>query len=305
MSLLTPAAQTEQKSAKHVPHGEHGYALVALIGVMMFALILTTAAAPQVKKESQREREEEMLWRGHQIATAIAFYYSEHGRQWPKGLNELVQGTEVGTRKVRYLRPSALCDPMTPCSPGKVNWRLVHPGDGLPKDLYEAYKATMDRLQRESGIPPQTPAMFAELFAMARLGGLSLSGQQAGEAPPDANNGVPPGQEPPQDSGSGGGDDRLKTPDVIGVVSRKSEKMFRSYYGIDKYNEALFFPTIPAQAGGFLPPLALGNGIASAPTAPPRDQDGCINIGGQKTGCLSGGLCPPPKRINPQTGVCE
>lgn len=39
--------------------GEQGYALIALIGIIMFAMILTTAAAPVLKKELQREKEEE------------------------------------------------------------------------------------------------------------------------------------------------------------------------------------------------------------------------------------------------------
>jgi hypothetical protein len=42
--------------------------------VMMFGLILTTAAAPTLQREMQREKEEEMLWRGQQIVVAIRNY---------------------------------------------------------------------------------------------------------------------------------------------------------------------------------------------------------------------------------------
>ena len=138
---------SEKVSKGNPQRGERGYALIALIGVMMFALILTTAAAPQVKKETQREREEEMLWRGQQVASAIALYYKENGR-FPlgeKGMRELVEGiqsaSQIGAKKKKYLRPSALCDPMTPCASGTINWRLVRPGDSLAGELYEAYNA--------------------------------------------------------------------------------------------------------------------------------------------------------------------
>jgi hypothetical protein len=35
--------------------------------------------------------------------------------------------------------------------------------------------------------------------------------------------------------------------------------MFRTYYGIEEYDHALFFPNIPVLAGGFISPFVLGN----------------------------------------------
>ena len=77
-------------------HSEQGYALIALVGILMFGLILTTAAAPMIKRESQREKEEEMLWRGAQVAKAIELYGPLGG---PSGkpmtkLRDLVEGRE-------------------------------------------------------------------------------------------------------------------------------------------------------------------------------------------------------------------
>src|SRR5215813_10511993 len=60
---------------------ERGYALIGLMAVMMFALILTTATAPTLKQEMQREKEEEMLWRGQQVALAIRNY---RATCWPR-----------------------------------------------------------------------------------------------------------------------------------------------------------------------------------------------------------------------------
>lgn len=281
----------QRKGRQKSKTGERGYALIAIVGVMMFALILTTAAAPRVQKESQREREEEMLWRGHQIAAAIARYKGVRGT-FPTDLNDLVQGIEVGVKKIRFLRPSALCDPMMPCSPGTTNWRLVHPGDPLPKDLLEAYLATMQKAAIQ--LPPP-----ADLVAMARLGGAKLPGEPA-DTKLDGN--IGPGSDPGTDSEPDSGDKLKKLP-VIGVVSRKTDHMFRSYYGIEEYDRTLFFPQVPVLAGGLLPPLGFG----AAVQAPANDRcpDGGVRINGECFGGLRPGICSPPRRINPQTGACE
>ena len=153
----------ENRSKKDKQRGESGYALIALIGVMMFALILTTVAAPQVKKETQREREEEMLWRGEQVASGIARYFRDNGGRWPlgeKGMRNLVEGiqsaSQIGAKKKKYLRPSALCDPMTPCSSGTINWRLVYQGDPLASELYQAYDVLRQKALLE-GVPLRQP----------------------------------------------------------------------------------------------------------------------------------------------------
>jgi len=300
-----------KRSKQHPQRGERGYALIAIIGVMMFALILTTVAAPQVQKETQREREEEMLWRGEQVASGIARYYKASG-QWPlgeKGIRELVEGVQlanqIGAKKKKYIRPSALCDPMTPCSPDTINWRLVNPGDPLAKELYEAYDALRQKALLE-GIPMRPPDMLRELTQMAQAGGLKLPGLTV----PDGGNGAGSGQGDPQngDAGSGLGEKKDTLP-VIGVVSRKSDRMFRSYYGIEEYDHALFFPTIPVQAGGFISPLAIAGGVIFGESAQPdnRCPDGGVRIGGK---CYGGLVCPPgaccpPKRINPKNGQCE
>src|SRR5215470_19308174 len=81
--------------------GERGYALVGLMAVMMFALILTTAAAPTLQREMQREKEEEMLWRGQQVIVAISRYRPLRGGAFPTDLKELVDGVNDPTgRKV-------------------------------------------------------------------------------------------------------------------------------------------------------------------------------------------------------------
>jgi type II secretory pathway pseudopilin PulG len=266
---------------------ERGYALVGLIGVMLFALILTTAAAPKLKYESQREREEEMLWRGHQIQKALMIYFmNSRPNQYPTELNVLVEGLTIGTQKVRLLRPSALCDPMVSCEPGESNWRLVHPGDPLPKELLDAL-ASMQ--QQQNGINIPVPP---ELRRYAQLGAVKLPGQESddqGEQDERSDNNPAPVTAP----GNSLGFDMSGKQPIIGVVSSKSDQMFRSYYGIDLYDHALFFPGVPVVAGGFNRAALIGIGrTGSGNTQQPglsgsNCQPGEIRVGGQ---CIRTGV---------------
>ncbi|MFN0085463.1 MAG: hypothetical protein ACKVX9_08755 [Blastocatellia bacterium] len=270
---------------------EDGYALVAIMGVMMFALILTAAAAPTLKFESQREKEEEMLWRGQQVATAIARYQRVRGG-FPTDLNDLVKGIEIAPgKKLRFMRPSALCDPMTPCSPPASNWRTVHPGDPLVKELLEAYLAT-----REKGqilLPPPPPMLVA--FAAAGGGQLppGLGSATGAGLPPQG--GVDPAGGSPQGGSGLDADDKPKGP-ILGVVSRKSDKMFRNYFGIDEYDHTLFFPEVQVMVSGFINPLVLGGAIAST-----GKDDNCPGGGVLIDGKCWGGMIPGPLKRDPNT----
>ncbi len=248
---------------------DRGYALIGLMGVIMFALILTTVAAPSLKLESQREKEEEMLWRGQQVAWAISRYKRLRGNAYPTDLNELVQGIEIGTKKIRLLRPSALCDPMMPCV-GETNWRLVHPGDPLPKELLDAIVSTQEKRQM-----PVNPQNLSELARFAQIGATKLPGQPA-DTQLDGNIG-PVGGANQGDDSSSDPDSKFKRGPIIGVVSKKSDRMFRSYFGIEQYDHALFFPDIPVVVGGFVNPLVMGALLVG-------------NTGGKDPNCPGGGV---------------
>jgi len=252
------------KPRNHRTRSEKGYALVGIMAVMMFALILTTAAAPTLRQESQREKEEEMLWRGQQVAWAIKRFRALRGGLFPTDLNELVQGIDLGGKKIRLLRPSALCDPMMPCV-GETNWRLVHPGDPLPKELLDGIIATQEKRQM-----PINPQSLQELAKFAQMGAAKLPGMPA-DTQLDGNIG-------PTSQGDGSdSNDKTKKGPIIGVVSRKTDRMFRPYYGIEEYDHALFFPEVPVIVGGFVNPLVIGVAVAG-------------NGGGKDPSCPGGGV---------------
>jgi type II secretory pathway pseudopilin PulG len=76
-----------------------GYVLLALL--LMVALLFLTAsvAVPRALVQGQREKEEEMVFRGEQYTRAIGLYYKRYGR-FPQKLEELVEPKN----NVRFLR---------------------------------------------------------------------------------------------------------------------------------------------------------------------------------------------------------
>ena len=229
--------------------GERGYALVGLMAVMMFALILTTAAAPTLQREMQREKEEEMLWRGQQVVVALSRYRAFRGGVFPTDLKELVEGIDINGKKLHLLRPSAICDPMTPCRRGRNQL-----ADGQSRR--PAYQRVAGGHHHHSGEeqgsrqPPGHP------------GACEIRSGWNGKAPRAARRHPTRRRHRPGRKSAGRllGDNEQGMP-IIGVVSKKGGKMFRTYYGIEEYDHALFFPNIPVLAGGFISPFVLGNVI--------------------------------------------
>jgi type II secretory pathway pseudopilin PulG len=277
-----------RRSTNQGQRGERGYALVGLMTVMMIAMILTTAAAPSLRREMQREKEEEMLWRGQQVVVALSRYRAFRGGVFPTDLKELVEGIDINGKRLRLLRPSAICDPMTPCEgEGETNWRTVNPGDPLTKELLEAII-----IAQEKSKLPVNPQGIQELARFAQVGTVTLPGQ-----PADTQLDGVIGQGENQQGGSG---DNTQGAPIIGVVSRKSGKMFRAYYGIEEYDRALFFPNIPVMAGGFMTPFVLGSVIPGG-GVPGGVPGGATNVKDPR--CPAGGMFVNGKCVGGPTQV--
>ena len=97
---------------------EKGYALVALLASVATMLILMAAAGPYWKYIMKNDAEEELLFRGGEIADAVSRYQRKNGNALPTSLEVLV--------KQKFLRKQ-YGDPMT--KDGK--WRFLKPGDAL------------------------------------------------------------------------------------------------------------------------------------------------------------------------------
>jgi type II secretory pathway pseudopilin PulG len=98
------------------PRGESGYTLVALLASVTIMLILMAAAVPSWRYVMKNDREEELIFRGGEIADAIARYQQRNGNALPPSLEVLVKG--------HYLRREYK-DPMTKHG----RWRFIRQGE--------------------------------------------------------------------------------------------------------------------------------------------------------------------------------
>lgn len=98
------------------PPVEAGYALAALMAAVTIMLIVMAAAVPSWRYVMKDDREEELLFRGNQIARAIEQYQKKRGNLLPTSIDLLV--------KEKFLR-RAYKDPTS----RDGRWRLVRPGE--------------------------------------------------------------------------------------------------------------------------------------------------------------------------------
>lgn len=105
--LLSSAASTSP--------GNRGYALLVLMMMVTILLISLTVALPSIYVAGQREREEELIFRGTEYARAIGLFRRRFQR-FPTSVEEL-----LNTNGIRFLR-RAYPDPMS--RTGK--WRFIH-----------------------------------------------------------------------------------------------------------------------------------------------------------------------------------
>lgn len=289
---------------------ERGYLMVGLLAMMTISLVMIGAALPQLKFESQREREEEMLWRGQQVAWALGQYSQLKGTQLPTTLEELVDGVTVGVKKVRLLRRSALCDPMLPCTGEKSNWRLVHPFDPVISSMVSSLQAYQQKKKDDPQMQQMLAVSIANLQRYAPRvqlpGGASNSlGTGLNGIPQDGQNNQNPNDQ--DDTGRsllGGLSDQKP---IVGVVSHSKDRTVRQILDLEQYDQELFYSGGVVFAGGFYTPYFAGTGGAQAPQANPcpnggfylPDADGKLRCFG---GLFDGQCAPPKKMVN---GVCQ
>jgi type II secretory pathway pseudopilin PulG len=110
---MTPPAASARGAA---PGSQHGFSLVAVMAAIAIMTIMMGAAVPSWRYVMKNMREEELLFRGMQIADAVERYQRKHGGAPPNSIDDLVKG--------KFLR-KAFTDPFA--KDGK--WRLLRPGE--------------------------------------------------------------------------------------------------------------------------------------------------------------------------------
>jgi type II secretory pathway pseudopilin PulG len=98
---------------------ERGFALVIVLAGITVMMIMMGAAVPTWRYIMQDDREQELFFRGDQIARAVEAYQRKNGNAFPASFEVLVKG--------KYLRREYK-DPMV--KGGK--WKIVRPGEAVP-----------------------------------------------------------------------------------------------------------------------------------------------------------------------------
>ncbi len=194
--------------------GESGYNMVMLIVAVTILNIMVAAVLPLMSTDIQRQKEEELVFRGFQYAEAIRLF---HGRfqRYPVKLEELL---EMKPRCIRQLWK----DPMT--KDGK--WGLIFQG-GVTT-------------------PPPDPSGLTGLNpAGPSLGGQNPGGQNPGGQNPGGQTGQTPGDQEPDGTGGGGlntpkNGEVVATGPIIGVFSKSKKASHLILYGREHYNEWQF-----------------------------------------------------------------
>jgi Prokaryotic N-terminal methylation motif len=99
------------------PRAEAGFTLVALLATIAVMMILMTVGSSSWRYVMKNEREEEAIFRGVEVTTAIRRFQKKAGNALPPTLEILVEK--------KFLRKHALRDPLA--KDGK--WKLIHQGD--------------------------------------------------------------------------------------------------------------------------------------------------------------------------------
>ena len=99
--------------------GQSGYVLLAVMLAVTLILIALSVEAPRIAQQIKREKEEELVHRGKDYATAIKRFVHKNGGRYPLSVEQLED-----TNHIRFLRKKYK-DPMT----GESDWKMVHFGE--------------------------------------------------------------------------------------------------------------------------------------------------------------------------------
>ena len=261
--------------------GEAGWALLGLLlalGVM--SIVMASAIVPNVKVQVQRDKETEMLYRGDHMARGIARYYNAGvlaGIQLvvppPYGylteIKKLRDGVRLNVRELKFVRPSAMLDPMS-----SREWEPVRARDPRIMKVLQAFAA-----ETQIPIPLQYLLIAGPPQRLEKAKPTETEEEppeQPGRVPPPTNPRQPapnPEEEDDEDDEDDGDDstpnDPLKhlfesvepganTLPIVGVAPRVKGKAVRSLYGLDRYEDWVFIfvpdttqvrPAIPRRPG--------------------------------------------------------
>jgi type II secretory pathway pseudopilin PulG len=260
---------------------QRGYAMAALLVSMSVMAVLMGAALPVWSHATQREREEELIWRGEQYRRAIMLFQRKYANTFPPTVDILVEQ--------KFLRKKYK-DPVT-----DDEFQLIPVGGGQPGvpgfGGNTAGGSQPGLTQPGAGAPPggNPSAGFGAPGNAGGAGGAGAFGQQPATQP----------------SGFGSGTSGTQlSMGIQGVTSKSKKTSIKLYNGMNTYNQWAFVYLAastqagaggqnfgrPGQTGGFGQPGGQGG------FGQPGGQGGFGQPGGQGGfGQPGGGFGQPPQ----------
>jgi hypothetical protein len=248
-----------------VDRRQQGYAIMTVMFFLTLLVLGTILVAPNLVTDVQRQKEEEMIWRGKQYVRAIRLYYGKTHR-FPTQLEDLYT-PKTG---IRFLR-QAYKDPMNTVD---GSWRLIYIG---PNGVLMGSTKNRTLLNAQLGPGFGTPmgsngnSTFGASNSSAFGSSMAASSTQAGNSVPTA---APSVQNPPNGENADGspGTDSQQPSDlsdspniiggnIIGVGSKINKKSIIWYDKAKNYRQFEFIwdPSIDPLTGQRIGIIPLGN----------------------------------------------
>jgi len=211
-----------------------GTTLIIVMLAATLLLVALTAVLPGVYQEGQREREEELIFRGTEYGKAVALFHRRFGR-YPTNTKELIQ-----TNGMRFLRKEY----RNPTDP-KGEWRFIH---------VDAAGTLLDSKNQQLAQDPNNP---------------NSAGQ---EANPNSTN--PPSEDSGQTSSSFGNSNDLIGGFIAGVAPTSHRASIRIWEKHKRYDQWEFLGIdlgiFGIQVGSPTPQPTPGGGYAPGAPPPPN-----------------------------------
>ena len=222
---ISSAALSESVSVA-IRRSEGGYTLVALLAMMTVLALFAMAVAPSVQQQAMREREQEAIFRGEQVADAIKEYYRYRAgtmrttgdQALPSSMDQLLQGIPItgGSKTRQILRLSAARDPLTI----EGEWRFILPRS---ESLLDFQQSIMFYTGGQAPIPRDAQMSQLQQFAVPRIVSVTNIGSVTA----------------PRETSSISDD---ATGPFVGVASRSRRESVLAYYGIERHDQWIFTP---------------------------------------------------------------
>jgi type II secretory pathway pseudopilin PulG len=244
--------------SKKLLKNEKGYTLAVVVVLTSVLLVGLSEAMINWQKAMQREREEELIFRGKQFIRAVYLWQQKFPNTWPTTIDAL-----LNTSNTRFLR-KRWKDPIT----NSEEWRLIKINpDGSISGLTIVPSGGLPNVTIP-GAPGQRRTGSSSSSGFGQSQSSSISSDPFGSQTGSENPANPPAtQSPPRRAGSSstspGSSGTPVLGGICGVASTSKQKTIKTYNGRNKYNEWEFYYVSQPQ-----PTVTPGEGQPATGTRP-------------------------------------